>query len=33
VDLAPTITALLGVEAPDQSQGRALREVLQHPWS
>jgi arylsulfatase A-like enzyme len=33
VDLAPTITTLLGVEAPRQSQGRPLREVLQHPWS
>ena len=29
VDLAPTITTLLGVPAPDQTQGRPLREILQ----
>ena len=32
VDLAPTITTLLGVAAPDHNQGRPLREVLQGPW-
>jgi len=31
VDLAPTITTLLGVPAPDQAQGRPLREILQDP--
>ena len=31
VDLAPTITTLLGVAAPAHSQGRPLHEVLQGP--